>query len=262
MASSPPILDKARGLFETLLLFEGGPVELEAHLERLSASLLAVFGAELPPRLAEEAWERAYGIELGRMRIDVRPGDPGTAVTLSTEDVDPADFFPDSERGATLRAVSREGGLGPHKWADRRWLDGAAAGSVPLLLDRGEEVLEAGRANLFAAFEGVLVTPTADGRILPGIARAGAIATAGEAGIEVTERSLTRAELLAADEAFLTGSVRGVEPIATLDGAALPPTGEISRRVGDGLRQRWLGAPVAIAGPAPAAARPPDRPAR
>jgi para-aminobenzoate synthetase / 4-amino-4-deoxychorismate lyase len=257
-----PLPDKAHGLFETLLVFEGEPVELEAHLARLSTSVELILGAALPQGLAEAARARAYGIELGRMRIDAYPVGVQTAVELATEDVDPADFFPAAERGATLRSVRRDGGLGPHKWADRRWLDRAARGSVPLLLDHGDEVLEASRANVFAAIDGVLVTPAADGRILPGIARAGAISAATEAGVDVVERPLTRGELRAADEVFLTGSVRGVEPTRSLDGAALPPPGVLSRRVGDGLRRRWSGAPVASAGPTPAAAQPPGRPAR
>lgn len=254
-----PLPDRTLGLFETLLVFDGEPVELDAHLDRLAASLATLFDAELPARLAEEAIDRASGLPLGRMRIDVSPDE---IAGLTTETVDQADFFPAQGRGAELRSLSCEGGLGAHKWADRRLLGEAGGMAVPLLLDRGSQVLEAGRANVFAVVDSVLVTPMADGRILPGIARAGAIAAAGEAGIEVAERPLALTELRAADEVFLTGSVRGVEPARALDGVALPPTGPISRRVGDGLRRRWLAAPVASAAPGPAAAPPPDRLAR
>ncbi len=138
----------------------------------------------------------------------------------------------------------------------------ATGTALPLLLDRDDEVLEASRANVFAVIGQALVTPAADGRILPGIARAGAIAAAHETGIEVIERPLARAELLAADEVFLTGSVRGVEPARSLDGASLPAAGALSRRVGARLRQRWLAAPVAAAAPAPAVAPSPGPLAR
>jgi para-aminobenzoate synthetase / 4-amino-4-deoxychorismate lyase len=257
-----PSPDPARGLFETLLVVEEAPIELGAHLDRLSRSLEALFGASLPAGLAGEAAERAGGLGLGRMRITVSPTATGARVKLATEDVNPADFFPAWERGADLRAAICHGGLGCHKWADRRPLERTGDGAVPLLLDRGGEVLEAGRANLFAAFGDVLATPPADGRILPGIARAGAIAAAREARIEVVERRLERDQLLAADEVFLTGSVRGVEPARSLDGTALAVAGGLSRRVGAGLRRRWLGAPSAAAAQAPAAVPPPGQLAR
>jgi len=256
-----PTPDPARGVFETLLVVAGEAVELGPHLERLAASLAALYGAALPGDLEAEVTGRARRLRLGRMRIDVAPGAEPRAA-LATEEVDPADFFPAWERGAQLHSRPCVGGLGRHKWADRRPLEGAGEGQVPLLLDRGEEVLEASRANVFAVVGQVLITPAADGRVLPGIARAGAIAAAREAGIEVSEGRLTRARLLAADEVFLTGSVRGVEPARSLDGVALPAPTEVSRRVGAGLRRRWLAAPAAVAAPAPAAAPPPGPLAR
>ncbi len=259
MTSTFPTPDRAQGLFETLLIIDGEGVELEAHLDRLAESLRALFGTSLPAGLAADVAERARDLALGRMRIDVTPS--GTR-TLATEVVDPADFFPGWQRGAELRSLPCAGGLGRHKWADRRPLGATCGRTVPLLLDRGGEVLEAGRANVFAVRGEALMTPSADGRILPGIARAGAIAAAGEAGIEVEERSLTRTELLEADEIFLTGSVRGVEPARALDGDALPPAGELSHRVGERLRRRWLGGRAASAAPAPAAAPPPGQLAR
>jgi para-aminobenzoate synthetase / 4-amino-4-deoxychorismate lyase len=250
--ASLPAPDPAQGLFETLLVLAGEPVELDGHLDRLAASLAASFGTCLPPTLGAEMRERARGIDLGRMRVTVDPS--GAPAEPRTEDVDPADFFPSDGRGAALRSLPCDGGLGPHKWADRRRLDEDRAGPVSLVLDHDDEVLESGRANLFVAHEGVLKTPAADGRILPGIARAGAIAAAREAGIPVVEGALARDELTAADEVFLTGSVRGVEPALSLDEAPLSPPGELSRRVGAGLRRRWLRDPSAGAAPAPAAA--------
>ncbi len=258
MATLPPP-DRTRGLFETLLILDGDPVELDAHLDRLAASLATLFAAQLPPQLAEEARERARGTGLGRMRITVDPD--GRAAKLEIEAVDPADFFPGEERGAALRSLPCDGGLGPHKWADRRRLGELAGGPVPLLLDR-DQVLEAGRANVFVAIGNALFTPRADGRILPGVSRRGAIVAAREAGIEVEERQLTRDELLAADEVFLTGSVRGVERARSLDDVPLPAAGELSRRVGEGLRRRWLGDPSAAAAPAPAVVPRPGRPVR
>jgi len=252
--------DPAHGFFETLLVLDGEPVELDAHLERLAASLDACYGSEPPADLAGEIRAASRGLALGRVRVTV--GGEGRLTELASEDVDPADHFPAPDRGATLRSLPHPGGLGAHKLADRRALGPTRDATVPLLTEPDGEVLEAGRANVFVAVDGTLFTPRADGRILPGIARAGAIAAAAEAGVEVAEARLDRELLLGADEVFLTGSVRGVEPAAALDGVPLAGAGELSRRVGDGLRRRWAHRPVAAGAPAPAAAPPPGPPAR
>jgi branched-subunit amino acid aminotransferase/4-amino-4-deoxychorismate lyase len=99
-------------------------------------------------------------------------------------------------------------------------------------------VLEASRASAFAIVGERVVTPPTDGRILPSIARAQAIEAALAAGIEVHEERLALGDLRAA-EVFLTGSVRGVEPVKAIDGTALAPPGEISARIAAGLRSRW-----------------------
>lgn len=254
--ASPSRPDPAQGLFETLLVLAGEPVELDAHLDRMTASLEMLFGAPPPPALAERVGERARGTTLGRLRITVTLAAAAARAELAIEDVDPADFFPARERGARLRSLACAGGLGAHKWADRAPL-GSEDGTVPLLLDRGGEVLEAGRANLFAVVDESLLTPVADGRILPGTARAAAIEVARAEGIEVREGRLELEDLFGADEVFLTGSVRGVEPARTLDGAPLRAAAELSRLVGDRLRQRWLSwgggsVPPALAGAPPA----------
>jgi para-aminobenzoate synthetase/4-amino-4-deoxychorismate lyase len=231
-----PTPDREHGLFETLLLLDGEPVALDAHLDRLAAGLADVFAAELPAGLAEEAVARARGHELGRMRIVVTPDGE---VAFSTQAVDPLTFFPAQERGPRLRSVRCPGGLGGHKWADRRPLGETPSGPVSLLLDEGDEVLEASRGNVFAIVDQALFTPAADGRILPGTARAAVIELAGEAGVEVREAALHRDELLGSGGVFLTGSVRGVEPARSLDGAELPSCGELGRRLAAGLRRRW-----------------------
>ncbi len=249
--------DPARGIFETLLVVDGGPVELDAHLERLASSLGALYGAGLPGEACRLVVDRAAGLGLGRLRLSIAPADDCLSYDVETATVDPALLFPTPDRGADLRGLLLAGGLGAHKWADRSPLPPAAEGAGPLLLDEGEEVLEAGWANVFAARDGVLVTPPADGRILPGVARAGVIEVARAGGVEVQERRLGRAELLAADEVLLTGSVRGVQAARSLDGVPLGLAADLSRLVGDGLWRRWRAWPEPAAARAPAGAPPP-----
>jgi para-aminobenzoate synthetase/4-amino-4-deoxychorismate lyase len=229
--------DPAHGLFETLLVLDGEPVALDLHFDRLSASLATLFGASLPAGLAANAAERAHGLQLGRMRIVVDRA--GVSATLTTHEIDAGDFFPDRNRGAELRSLTCPGGLGAHKWADREFLGEVRGEPLPLLFDGDDELLEAGRGNLFLSDGEGLRTPALDGRILPGTARAAAIGIARDKGIEVVEGRVARDDLFAADEIFLTGSVRGIEPVRSLDGASLPDGEAISQRLGKALRLRW-----------------------
>jgi branched-subunit amino acid aminotransferase/4-amino-4-deoxychorismate lyase len=63
---------------------------------------------------------------------------------------------------------------------------------------------------------------------------------AAAAGTTTREAQLTRDDLLAADEVFLTGSVRGVELVAALDGRPLSNDGEIASRLAGELRRTWI----------------------
>ncbi len=254
--SAPPHADPAWGVFETMLVVAGRAVELDAHLARLSASVAALYGCALPDETRALAAARASGIEHGKLRLTFSPSRGGAApstaaepeLRLDAEEVETAAIFPGPERGVRLRPTPVAGGLGEHKWADRRLLDRAAAsalpGELPLLLDADGSVLEASRASIFAIHGERVATPPTDGRILPSIARRQAIEAAAEAGIEVREGPLTLTDLSSA-EVFLTGSVRGVEPVSAIAGAALAPSGELSARIAAGLRSRWLKEPAA-----------------
>jgi para-aminobenzoate synthetase/4-amino-4-deoxychorismate lyase len=93
------------------------------------------------------------------------------------------------------------GGLGAHKWADRRLA--TALGPAALLLDTDGCVLEATWANLFIVEGDRVITPAADGRILPGIRRA---------TIDAVEEPITLERLAGADEVFLTSALRRYSP--------------------------------------------------
>jgi para-aminobenzoate synthetase/4-amino-4-deoxychorismate lyase len=229
--------DRSRGVFETLLVVGGEPVEPEAHLQRLARSIEEVYSQELPPHLEDRMRETAAGIGLGRLRCTLAPAEDGLHLDLLAGGVEMEAVFP--ERGVHLRSLEIAGGLGAHKWVDRKGINRPAPDEAgALVLDAGE-VLEAGWANVFAVRGGTLCTPPLDGRLLPGTTRAALLRLATEERIDATERSLTPDDLLAADEVFLTGSIRGIEPAEELDGRPLAGCDEISRRLAAALRRRW-----------------------
>ncbi len=102
--------------------------------------------------------------------------------------------------------------------AKRRAL--AAGADEVVLLDIDGNIAEAPTANVFAVVGGALVTPPL-GRILDGITRDSVLTIARAEGLEVHERTLSLAELAAADEAFLTASSFPIAPIASINGAPL-----------------------------------------
>jgi para-aminobenzoate synthetase/4-amino-4-deoxychorismate lyase len=174
--------DPSLGVFETLLVEDGVPVALQAHLARLAASVRALYGETLPP------------IEIprrdGAVRITYVPGEP---VRVTWRPLTPR------ELPVVLTPHVVPGGLGAHKWVDRRHLD-QLEGATPLLLDTDGTILEAGWAAVLIRRDGVLYTPKEDGRILPSTSRPPAI-----------QADLT---LQPGDELLLSSSLAGVVPAA------------------------------------------------
>jgi para-aminobenzoate synthetase / 4-amino-4-deoxychorismate lyase len=254
VATMAAVLDRRRpdpqqGVFETLLVLAGRPVELEAHLVRLEASLAELFpDRAAPPSLA--ALELPAGTRA--VRVTVAPASDGT-LEATVEHRAVTELFATENGGKTttravsLRRLTVTGGLGRHKWRDRALLEEAQArhGDLPLIVDADGAVLEAGRANVFAVRKGALFTPPLDGRILPGVTRARVLEIAAGLGVEAHERTLGHDALLTADEVFLTGSVRGVEPVDSIDGESIAARGEVAPTLAAELRRLWLGAPVA-----------------
>ncbi|EGV51731.1 branched-chain-amino-acid aminotransferase [endosymbiont of Riftia pachyptila (vent Ph05)] len=94
-----------------------------------------------------------------------------------------------------------------------------------LLLDANGFVMEGSGENIFIVRDGVLHTPDLTSA-LDGITRKTVIELAGEIGVPVVERRITRDEIYIADEAFFTGTAAEVTPIREVD----------NRQIGSGSR--------------------------
>ncbi len=234
--------DPRAGIFETVLVCAGRIVERERHLDRLAGSLRYLHRRELPRDLGLQLDGRAAGTELGRMRVDVVAVDDEIEVAITSRPVEPAQVFPRWRLAVELVPLQIPGGLGCHKWCDRSFVAAAEAtaapDAVPLLLD-GETVLECSRGNVFLVCGDRLVTPPLDGRILPGIARARVLELAASAGLRTSEEVVDLTALTAAQEAFLTGSIRGVEPVRALRGGTTWREGAVTSRLAVALRRSW-----------------------
>ncbi len=92
---------------------------------------------------------------------------------------------------------------------------GAAEG---VMLNKDGYVAECTGDNIFIVKDNEIITPPTYAGILVGITRNVVIDLATEAGIVVKEEQLTRYDLYAADECFLTGTAAGIIPVARIDG--------------------------------------------
>ncbi len=101
-----------------------------------------------------------------------------------------------------------------------------------LLLDVDGYVAEGAGENIFIAKHGKLFTPDLTS-CLEGITRASIIELAGEIGVQVIEKRITRDEVYCADEAFFTGTAAEVTPIRELDNRTIGAgkRGEITTRL-------------------------------
>ena len=220
--------DPALGVFETILVRGGVPVDLRAHLARLERSIRTLYGEELPDGLDTRLIAVGSSAPLQRVRVTVTR--EGFEVESQILDAEPP---PDP---VVLAPAVLPGGLGAHKWRDRRLLRELAGRieAVPLIVDLDGDVLEAGYANVFIVEGTHLVTPPLDGRQLPGTVRARVLALH-----PAREERLTLDRIAAADEVLLASSIRGIHPARLVDGEE--PHFHLGSRLRAALREDSLG---------------------
>jgi para-aminobenzoate synthetase/4-amino-4-deoxychorismate lyase len=236
--------DPALGVYDTVLVQDGAAIDLDAHLTRLDASVRAVYGTTVRAGLDDAVVRRAASLRgRQRLRIDAVPqGSGDVRVTMTARPV------ADDVAAWSLHVRTVAGGLGEHKWADRRAIgESLGAGADPLLVDADGSLLETGRASVFLVLDDGVHTPATDGRILPGTARARVIELLRAAGVPVLQRRLTGNDLGRASEVFVANALRGVVPVTRVDGRSWPP-GRTTAWIRDELWRFWRGG-AALSGP-------------
>jgi branched-chain amino acid aminotransferase len=100
----------------------------------------------------------------------------------------------------------------------RALVEAAAKGfDNAITLDAAANVAELATANLWIARDGVAMTPYCNGTFLNGITRQRVLQLLRDAGLEAQETTLTRQDILAADEVFSTGNYGKVLPITRVE---------------------------------------------
>ena len=254
------------GVFEGLRAYatERGPAlfRLRDHTERLLASAACV-GMAVPCGAAEidracietvranrlrSAYVRpicffgnGFGLSAEGLRVHVAVAAWEWAAYLGAEGLERGIRVQTSDivRDRVNQPLNRSKICGNYIYSTVATARAKAAGyDEALLLERDGRVSEGSGENLFLVRGGALATP-APGSALDGITRRTVLELAREDGLETVEARLTRADVLAADEAFFTGTAAEVTPIRELDGEAVgggrrgPVTERLQRRYQD-----------------------------
>jgi 4-amino-4-deoxychorismate lyase len=222
---------RGRAAFETMRVYGGAPFKLTEHLERLAASAERI-GLPAVNRLELEELSRqavaAAGVPDAVLRVVWTPAPAGLALVSEL-----AGHY-DELRERGQRLISLRGVRADAPWllpgvkstsyavnmaaeaeANRQGADDA------VFVDAEGVVLEGPTTNVWWRRDRTLVTPSLDLGILAGVTRATVIDLAGAAGYAVEEGEYGLTELLAADEAFTSSSVREVMPVTEVDGVPL-----------------------------------------
>jgi len=231
------------GVFETVKVARGVPFALSRHLARLGRSAA---GLGLPePDLdqiragALAVIEAAGSPQLARMRITVtggiaplgsERGDSLATAIVALGEMRPAAPWcdvvtvpwPRNEHGALagLKTTSYGENVRALAYAGQR------GGSEAIFANTAGNLCEGTGTNVFVVSGGRLLTPPLSAGCLAGVTRALVIEWAG-----ASEQDLPLAALAEADEAFLTGTTRDVQPIRNVDGRPLAAApGPITRK--------------------------------
>jgi branched-chain amino acid aminotransferase len=228
------------GVFETLKIVRDAAGDRHAfaltrHLRRLRRSAaaldLVVDRSDDDLRAAVKAVLQADGGNAGRVRITVTGGvsplgsDRGAAGPTVMVAAAPQAPWPPTATVVTVPWLRNEHspltGVKSTSYAENvialRHARARGADEA-ILANTAGHLCEGTGTNVFVAVGGRLVTPPLSAGCLAGVTRELLLEL-----IEAEERDLPLAALGTADEVFLTSSTRDVQPVAAVDGVALPP---------------------------------------
>lgn len=221
------------GIYEVIPVYNGQPFYLEAHLERLERGFAFT---RIGNPYSRTEWQQQI-----RALIEANGGGDQALYLQVTRGAAPRDHrFPaDTPSTVFMQSsplkVHRPDPVTAITAEDTRWLNchiktinllgnvllrqqAIDAGCAETLLFRGEELTEGAASNTFIVQAGVVATPPLSRYILPGITRQVAIQLMAVAGIPFQERTLSRQEVLAADEVWMSSSTKELVPIVAIDG--------------------------------------------
>jgi 4-amino-4-deoxychorismate lyase len=227
---------RGRGAFETLRVYSGRPFRLDEHLDRLFASAEAIglplLERDEVVRLAELVLPSAGEDDAVLRFIWTAGSEGGGATGLALLGTIPREIEDLRSRGSRIvsllgvraavpwllpgvKSTSYAVNMAAEAEAKRRGADDA------IFVDPEGIVLEGTVTNVWWRVGGALFTPSLELGILAGVTRRAVLELADRRGYEVSEGVFPLSDLIAAEEAFTSSSVRELLPIVDLDGHEL-----------------------------------------
>ncbi|MFN9851144.1 MAG: branched-chain-amino-acid transaminase [Planctomycetota bacterium] len=236
------------GIFEGMRSYSGKVFRLREHMDRLYESARAIclqipiskeqMEADVMETLRRNNLNDAY-IRLvvtrgaGSLGLDPnRTSNPQVIIIADHIALYPAEYYESGLKIITASTIRNHPAALSPRIKSLNYLnnimakiEGQQAGCVEaLMLNHKGEDAECTGDNIFIVKREQLLTPPKDAGILEGITRNAVLGLARSLDIPAHELSLTRHDLLVADECFLTGSAAEVIPVISIDG----------RPIGDG----------------------------
>ena len=226
----------ADGVYEVIPVFSGRPFRLKEHLERLRNSL---DGISLPLDYDGEKWRSLIGRLLALNRVT---GDGSVYVQVTRGVAERSHFYRSGPAPTVfvyckpVQETDMSRGVGAVLHKDIRWdychIKAVALlpnvmlkqyargkdGSIEAILYRDGYITEGAASNVFIVTGDTVSTPPKSNRLLPGITRDLVVELAGASPYQCREVPVSKAELLQADEIWITSSTLGIAPVVRLDG--------------------------------------------
>jgi branched-chain amino acid aminotransferase len=249
------------GVFEGIRVYDGKVFRLPQHVERLYDSARSIY-LEIPLSRQQmaDAIERTVQVnqkQNGYIRVVVTRGagslgldprkttDPQVIVIVDDITMYPPELYENGMEIVTAPTIRNHPNALNPRIKSLNYLnnimakvEGVRAGCLEaLMLNHKGEVAECTGDNIFLVKHGILKTPPTDAGILEGVTRNAVLELARAADIPVQETALTRHDVYAADECFLTGTAAEVIAVIKCDGRVIGngKPGPITRQ----LRERF-----------------------
>ncbi len=230
------------GVFEGIRVYSGRIFEFDAHLDRLYRSARAI-RLELPMSREKiiEATEKTVGtngFSEGYIRLVVTRGigtlglnpfvckNPQLFIIADKIQLYPEELYEKGLRVISASTLRNHPQALPPQMKSLNYLNNILAkieavdANAPeaIMYNQQGYVAEATGDNVFTVLGGIIYTPPVQAGSLEGITRDVVIKLAKIEKLKVVERNLTRFDLYAADEMFLTGTAAEVIGVVDVDG--------------------------------------------
>lgn len=233
-------LVRGQGAFETIAAYHGRPFLAAEHLGRLRRAAAAL-ELDCPPEAdlltAMETLLTANQVAaLARARVRLTLTAPVTGGPSWFVEAGPPPVHPERARVITIPFTRNErsalAGMKTINYGENvvaLRLARESGADEALFGNTRDELCEGTWSNVFLYLDGTWLTPPLSSGCLPGVTRALVLELFRELGVPVKEVVIPLSDLPLAEAAFLTSSLREIQPVSAIDGRELPEPSDLPR---------------------------------